>query len=116
MRDLVGKDRGSVTAEFALTIPAVLLLLTLVLGSIHLAAERVSLVSFAGELARLEARGDAALAAQRISQSGSRRSIQRENDGRVLCITVTSVPQVGLLSVLNISGTGCAARSAAIDE
>ncbi|MFC5338004.1 TadE family type IV pilus minor pilin [Leucobacter denitrificans] len=114
MRDLVKEDRGSVTAEFALTVPAVLLILGLVLGSIHLAAERVSLVSFAGELARLEARGDAALAAQRVSQSGSQVSIQRENDGRLLCITATASPQSGLLSALHISGTGCAALSAAV--
>src|SRR5690606_10305228 len=97
-----------------LIVPAVLLILGLVLGSIHLAAERVSLVSIAGELARLEARGDMTLAAQRLTQSGQRFSIQRENDGRVLCITATAAPQSGLLSALRVSGRGCAALSTAM--
>lgn len=108
-------DRGSVTAEFALTVPAVILVLGLMIGGIQLSAERVSLVSLAGEIARLEARGDAALAANRIAALPKAPTISRANDGKVLCVTVASAGR-GVLSAIHISATGCAAISEALGD
>ena len=102
-------DRGAVTAEFALAIPAVLVILGVMLGGIYLSSERVALISLAGEVARLEARGDDALAAARIASATRQPTITRESDGRVLCVTATAAPRQGIFSVLNISGRGCAA-------
>lgn len=105
-------ERGAVTAEFAITIPAVLAILGLMLGGIYLSSERVALISLAGDVARLEARGDQALAATRIASALRAPTIMRESDGRVLCVTAIAAPRGGLFSVLNISGRGCAAVQA----
>lgn len=111
-RDFWHEERGSVTAEFALTVPAVLLILGIAVGSVYLAAERVSLVSLAGEVAQLEARGDGALAAHRLAEHPGA-SIARMNDGRMLCVEAKSVPGAGLLSIITVTGRGCAAISTA---
>lgn len=108
LQQFAREQRGAVTAEFALTIPAVLLILGLAVGSIYLAAERVSLVSLAGEVARLEARGDTALATARIAEQPGA-TIERTNDGRLLCVTAVSRPGPGLLAAVTVSGRGCAA-------
>ena len=50
-------ERGSVTAEFAVALPAMLLVLLLAIGAIALATQRLSLSSAAAQMARLEARG-----------------------------------------------------------
>jgi hypothetical protein len=52
-----------VTAEFAVALPAVLLVLLLAIGAVMLSAQRLSLSSAAAQMARHEARGDAAAAA-----------------------------------------------------
>ncbi len=101
------------TAEFAITIPAVLAILALVLGGIYLSSERVALISLAGDVARLEARGDSALAAARIASAARAPQIARENDGKVLCVIATGAPRQGILAALTITGRGCAAVSEA---
>lgn len=108
LRRFAREERGAVTAEFALTIPAVLLILGIAVGSIFLAAERVSLVSLAGEVARLEARGDTVLASARLAEKPAA-AIERTNDGRILCVTAVSRPGPGLLAAVTVSGRGCAA-------
>lgn len=102
-------EAGAITAEFAITLPAVLAVLAIVLGGVYLAAERVALVSLAGEVARLEARGDNALAATRIMSESAPPDLVRDNDGRVLCVTATASPKLGLLRGLTVSGRSCAA-------
>lgn len=106
---LVADSRGSVTAEFAITVPAVLLVLGLVVGSVQIAAQRVSLTALAGDLARLEARGDSALAAARLESFSGDPRISLDGDGRVLCVTASSGPKAGLLATLSVTGHGCAA-------
>ncbi|MBK0420229.1 pilus assembly protein [Leucobacter sp. CSA1] len=104
-------ERGAVTAEFAIVLPAVLLVLGLVIGGILLAAHRVVLTSAAADLARLEARGDAELAAARLSELGGGIRADRESIGGLLCVTLGSRPGGGALAVVEITARGCAARS-----
>lgn len=116
LRDLASDRRGSVTAEFAITVPAVLLVLGLVIGSVQLAAERVSLTALAGDVARLEARGDAALAAARIASFTGNPRLARSGGSEVLCVEASSGPRAGVLSAVSVTGRGCAARSAAAGD
>lgn len=111
---LAADRRGSVTAEFAITVPTVLLVLGLVVGSVQLAAQRVSLTALAGDVARLEARGDSALAAARLSSVTGSIRITRNDDGRVLCVAATMGPDAGILAALSVTGRGCAAKSEAV--
>ncbi len=106
--DAFRDDSGSVTAEFAVTVPAVLLVLGLVIGGIQLSTHRLTLVSAAAEIARLEARGDHAMAADRIRGLGDVR-IERTSDSGILCVSLTAAPDRGLLALMRVDGRGCAA-------
>lgn len=52
-------DRGAVTAEFVVVLPAVLMILTISIGSLTAQLERLKLVSIAGMIARAVARDEA---------------------------------------------------------
>ena len=54
----MGGDRGSVTAEFAVAVPAVVLLLGLALGALAVGSQAVRLQDAAGLAARALARGE----------------------------------------------------------
>ena len=51
-------ERGSVTAEFAMALPAVSLVITITLGGFALQIERIKLVEVAAVAARSVARGE----------------------------------------------------------
>lgn len=104
-------DRGTVTAEFAIVVPAVLAVLGLVIGGILLAAHRIALVSVSAEIARFEARGDRDLAEARLDGLGGRVEVEREDDGALHCVTLRSRPAGGLLTHVTITSRSCAARS-----
>lgn len=106
-------DRGSVTAEFAVVLPAVLMVLVLAVGAIMLATQRITLTSAAAEVARLEARGDHAAAQARLAGVPSHVSVSRATRGPLHCVTLRAAPGAGALSIIQLSSTGCAARSEA---
>lgn len=105
----LGDERGAVTAEFAIAVPAVLLVLCLVIGAINLSAERVALAGLTGDLARLEARGDRALAAERLAGFGGSPEIAAERRGGLLCVRARSSSGLGLPAALSVSVEACAA-------
>lgn len=103
-------ERGAITAEFALVLPACIAVLGLMIGAIALASHRVSLTALAGEIARLEARGDRAGAEALLSERAlPKASATRERSGAVHCVTVTASPGRGPLAVIPVSGRSCAA-------
>lgn len=104
-------ERGTVTAEFAIVVPAVLAVLGLVVGGISLAAHRITLVSVSAEVARFEARGDADLAEDQLAVLGDRVMVDREDVGALLCVTLRSRPAGGPLAHLAVESRSCAART-----
>lgn len=108
---MLADDRGSVTAEFAIVLPAALLVLGLAVGSIMLATQRLVLSSTAAELARHEARGDQAAATATHRQLSAGVTVQRGREGALHCVTLSSSPVGGLLSAIKVSAKGCAAVS-----
>lgn len=104
-------ERGGVTAEFAVVLPAILLIIGLVIGATMLSASRVAHVSAAYDLARLEARGDHALATERRKDLPPGATAATTTDGNLLCVTVTSNPGRGVLSAITLSATGCAVKT-----
>lgn len=108
-RNSASPDGGAVAAEFVIVTPAVLLVLGAVIGGLMLAAQQVSFISAAGEVARLEARGDGALAEARINALPPRVTVTRTTHQGILCVTLNGTPGSGALSVFRIQGSGCAA-------
>lgn len=110
---LLRDDRGAVSAEFAIVLPAVLVVLGLVIGGVMLTAHRVVLVSAAADIARLEARGDHQSASERIATLHLAPSIARSSRGSLHCVTLTARPGSGLLAHVGIDAASCAAVSEA---
>lgn len=108
---LLADERGTVTAEFVVVLPVVVIVLGLVVGGILLSTHRISLVSLAGEIARAEARGDDAAAAAVLARVGGGVTVQRSQEGPLHCVNLRSAPGHGMLTQLGISANSCAAVS-----
>ncbi len=96
MRSLWGsrllRDTGSVTAEFATVIPAVMLVLACCLGAVQVVGQQVRLTDAAADAARALARGDGAdRAADLARQSVGGASLTTEQRGEFVCARL-SVP------------------------
>lgn len=89
-------------------LPAVLAVLGIVVGGVFLAAHRLTLVSLSGELARAEARSDAAAASAVRSHLGASVEVDREEMNGMHCVVLTSRPAQGLLSQIGVTARSCA--------
>lgn len=84
-------DRGSVTAEFAVVVPAVVLLIALAVSGLTAAGRQVRLEQGVAQAARLAAREDADGRVAGIVAAvagGSLEAVSREGD--LLCVTATA--------------------------
>ena len=106
-RDMQPGERGSVTAEFSVALPAVLACLALCIGAVHGAAQYGALAAGAASAARLAGRGDDPGGAL---PSGAAMAVERE--GRAVCVRVTA----GGETVLSRLGIRLSSRACALDE
>ncbi|MDX2024802.1 TadE family type IV pilus minor pilin [Microcella sp.] len=105
---LAGGDRGSVTAELAVGLPAVVVVLAACLGALGLAADQVRAHDAAADAARLLGRGESTAAAERHVQiivPGARLVVRFVDD--LVCTTV-SVERPVLAVPLRVEGSSCA--------
>lgn len=116
VRRLLGDESGSVTAEFAIALPAAMVVLGVAIGAIVLAAERVSLTSSAAEIARLEARGDTTAAQSQIQRLSDRVSISRVRQDNLHCVQLRAAPRPGILQAVIVDARSCAAVSLATNS
>jgi len=103
----LGDDRGSVVAEFAVALPAVILVLLLGVGALGASASQVRLQDAAADAARLAARGETdarvrAVVAQ--AQPGGIAVI--ESRGDLVCVEASAPAPAAL--PLRITATSCA--------
>ena len=105
MRGVLLDDRGSVTAEFAVAVPAIVIVLALGVGVLGSTATAVRLQHVAAESARLIGRGDDARAQAVLGEIGATMSVARR-DGLV-CVE-TSAPVAGTLPLPPVRARACA--------
>ncbi|MEO8556508.1 MAG: TadE family type IV pilus minor pilin [Actinomycetota bacterium] len=110
-----GSERGMATAEFAVVLPAVVLVLALSLGALGLAWDQIRCVDAARAGARAASRGDSSeavtLVTSRAAPSGAEVSIGAAGD--LIQVSVVSRPRVAaslLPSWLRASSTASAVR------
>jgi hypothetical protein len=106
----VRAERGSVVAEFAIALPAVLLVLATLLAGVQVASAHLRAQDAAADAARSWARGDSSGAiAARVRRQLPGASVQRSVHGDLVCATVRGRPQgpLGRLGVA-ISAEACA--------
>jgi Flp pilus assembly protein TadG len=101
-------ERGSVTAEFAVALPAIALVLAACLASVQLVAEQVRLTDAAADAARSLGRGeseaDAAAIAGRIA---ARAALAVSLEEPFVCVTLSSSGD-GLLGAIELHAESCA--------
>jgi Flp pilus assembly protein TadG len=108
VRSLSLRERGSVTAEFAAVVPAVILVLACCLGGLQLAAQHLRLQDVAASAARAVARGEslgatAELAARLVP--GAR--VSSQNRGSMVCVNASAPGSIGG-GVITVGASSCA--------
>ena len=98
-------DRGSVTAEFAAVVPAVLLLLGCCLGGFQLATQHARLQDAAATVARSAARGEGVSVGDIVPGA----AVSTHRSGNLLCARAEHDGSVfgGLLGAIPLSATSC---------
>ncbi|MEB0002773.1 TadE family type IV pilus minor pilin [Cryobacterium sp. 10S3] len=93
----VPAERGSITAEFAAVIPAVLLVLLLCLGGVQVGGQQVRLADAAAQAARSLARGDGldhATSLARQLVGGAAVSVDQRGDA--VCARLSAPAELGI--------------------
>ena len=103
------RERGSVSAEFAVAMPAVILCLALCIGGVQAAAQQLHLIDAAAIAARALGRGDQVPAG--AIPDGARQQIERQ--GGLICVQVTTQSDAAGLGRLGLRVAG---RACALEE
>lgn len=109
MRARRGDERGSVAAELALALPAVLLTLLLGAGALGAASRQVALQDAAADAARLLGRGEGAGAASHAVTAtvpGARMSSRAAGD--LVCVTTRLDVAIGNVIRMPLQASSCA--------
>lgn len=104
-------DGGSVTAEFAAVLPAVVLVLASCLGALQIAGDHVRLTDAAATAARALSRGDgAARVASLVGVLVDDASVRSERRGDFVCSHLTAPVRAGPVrwTGLTLEATSCA--------
>ncbi|MEV7693306.1 TadE family type IV pilus minor pilin [Microbacterium sp. NPDC089189] len=99
-------DRGSATAEFAIAVPAILLVLAMGIGALSTASRQVRLQDAVADAARLIARDEdqgRALGIVSAAADGAVGSVQHEAD--LVCVSAAAP---GVLPGLRVTARSCA--------
>ncbi|BDZ51636.1 hypothetical protein GCM10025867_38770 [Frondihabitans sucicola] len=101
-------DAGTVTAEFAVVLPAVLLVVAAALGVLGLATDAIRLADAAGVAARAAGRGDDALMGAAVAALSPGASVEVTR-GALVCVRLTLSANLGPLSrAVPLSAQSCA--------
>lgn len=99
-------DRGSVTAEFAAVLPAVVLVLVAALGGMQVAGEQLRLQAAVTDAARMLGRGDAG-AASRVGDAVHGATLAQSRRGDLICAETRAPTALGILSSLTLRASAC---------
>ncbi|HUG49859.1 MAG TPA: TadE/TadG family type IV pilus assembly protein [Terrimesophilobacter sp.] len=110
LRARAGNDAGTVTAEFAAVVPAVILILVVCLATVHLAGRRLILQDAASDTARILARGEPSVAAERARQLVPGVRVGRQSRDGMVCAILSAPAAVagGVLGAVTLSASSCA--------
>ena len=100
-----GADEGAVVAEFAVALPAIVLVLVLGVGALAGAARHVRLQDAVADAARLSARGESDQRARdAVSAAVAGASVEIVPRGDLVCVSASASALFGF----RIEATGCA--------
>lgn len=102
------RERGSVTAEFAAAVPAVVLVLAFCLGGTQLGAQQVRVQDAAADAARALARGDPDVAAGRAVSVGASLTVSRPGDLICAELSAAAAGAIPLAGAIPVRAASCA--------
>jgi hypothetical protein len=107
------EDTGAVTAEFAVVLPSVFMILAISVLSISAQVERLKMVSIAGMMSRAVARGEPVESLNRVfAEQLGQHSWRISNQGNFACVELTRL--VGLAALpdfgLRLAEVQCARK------
>ena len=103
------RDTGSVTAEFAVVLPAVLAVVALAVGAVGASAQSVRLADAAAVAARQTARGDVDAVPGTLAALAPGARSDSSIEGSIVCLTVSRAVSLGPLSgVVTLRARSCA--------
>ena len=98
------RDRGSVTAEFATVVPAVLLVLACCLGALQVIGQQVRLTDAAADAARSLSRGDSVDRASGLVQRAVQgASMTPERRGEFVCVNLRAPSSFGAFAAFGLT-------------
>lgn len=105
-----GNDRGSITAEFAIVLPGVVLVLGLCLAAVQAGGQQLRLTDAAATAARALGRGESVEQATALANGVAERSVQLSvhRPAPVVCVDATAHPD-GFFATLTLRARACAA-------
>ncbi len=102
-------DDGAVTAEFAVVVPAVVLVLAMGLSAVQVGLTQLRATDAAADAARSLGRGDdAGTAAGRVARVLPGATMTSGVEGDLVCVRVDAVGGSGLAGVVPVSASSCA--------
>ncbi|WP_194396039.1 TadE family type IV pilus minor pilin [Microbacterium atlanticum] len=105
MRRRHGDDRGSVAAEFAVALPAVVIVLLVGVGALAASSRQVRLQDAVADAARLSARGESASRAhEAVGAAVAGASVEVASRGDLVCVAASAPALLGL----RVTAEGCA--------
>lgn len=106
--------RGSVTAELALTLPVVILIMTIAIGAMSLQSAKLQLINVAAMVASAVARGEPAeLIDQLVASAGEQVAFELEELEDSICVKLSvTAPIAGIeIDFLEFAEKQCARAS-----
>jgi Flp pilus assembly protein TadG len=101
----LGDDSGGAAAEFAVAMPAVMLVLVVLLGGVQAGGRQLRAYDAAADAARSWARGDTgAVVEARLGRQLPGAAVVRSGRGDLVCATVTAASRIGIA----VRGWACA--------
>lgn len=108
LRAGVGDERGSVAAEFAVALPAIMLVLLLGVGTLGALAQQVRLQDAAADAARLASRGEADYRVEEAAEAAGAMGAAIEHRADLVCVTTSGFAPGRLGRVLQASSCALA--------
>lgn len=109
MRAVLDGERGSVAAELALALPAVVLALVLGAGALGAASRQVVLQDATADAARLLGRGEDEGAAVRVITSAvPGAGMSSSSSGDLVCVSAHSDFALGAIARIGLRASSCA--------
>lgn len=102
-------EHGTITAEFAVVVPAVVLVLAMGLSALQVGVLQLRAADAAADGARSLGRGDdAGTAAARVARVLPGASLSSSSDGDLVCVQVDAAAGSGIAALVPVSASACA--------